>query len=62
MNVTVKECLDFAIYFNSNWEFYDSTTLGEVYKHKTTKQTLLIGDIFESWQLARYSEWIETSI
>ena len=62
MNITVKECLDFAIYFNANWEFYDSVWQGELYEHKTTKQVLLINEIFDSWQLAMYSEWIKTSI
>jgi len=50
MMIDKNKAFEFAKYFaSSDWEFFDSKEIGDVYFNSKTKKILTIDKIFEEW-------------
>jgi len=50
MMIDINKAFEFAKYFaSSDWEFFDSKEIGDVYFNSKTKKILTIDKIFEEW-------------
>lgn len=47
-SIPIEHALDFAEYFRSNFDYYDNTVNGNIYKKKG-EQAMTMLDIFENW-------------